>query len=275
MVLTHLISDLAAAQSDKRVSCIIMLDLSSAFDNIDHDVLASRLSSRFGFQSSALIWVVDYLKNRLQFVKIKDHVSSSRVLNCGVPQGSVLGPCLFSLYISQISDIICSYGLVHHVYADDICLYASFSVGDSCASFSMFQQCIEHLKDLFVSNRLKLNDEKSDILICQPKSCDFRISAEPIGDFHARISSCVKYLGVLIDSVLTFDDHITHLCRSAFYFLRTVYSIRRYIDESTATMIINSYIYSRIDYCNAILSLCTSQRIKRLQRIRNCCAQRH
>ena len=98
---------------------LLMLDLSAAFDTIDHGILLSRLNSLYGISGDALDWFKSYLSNRVQRVIIGDIVSECKNLNFGVPQGTVLGPKIYCMYTKPISDIIAGHGLSHHCYADD------------------------------------------------------------------------------------------------------------------------------------------------------------
>ena len=103
-----------------------MLDLSAAFDTIDHQILFDRLSSAFGIKDTALNWFKSYLDNRTQKVKINTFYSNEIPVKFGVPQGSVLGPLLFTLYIYPISSVIDKNMFSYHQYADDTQLYTSF-----------------------------------------------------------------------------------------------------------------------------------------------------
>ena len=179
---------------------------------------------------------------------------------------------LYSLYTSPISNIIHSYGLSHHIYADDTSIFISYSCSDAPESLDILDACTLHLLDWFNVNRLRLNPDKSVVLVCPPRGNivpnDVSLCGVPI-----PCSSVARYLGVNIDSFLTFDKHITDICQSSFACIRSLYRIRRYIDEQTAAQIIHAFIHTRLDYCNAIFAACSTRRIQRLQRIQNCCAR--
>src|SRR5437899_2372996 len=107
------------AMSHQRLTGLCMLDLSAAFDTIDHNILLERLSSWFGISGSVLNWFSSYLMGRTLSVKVQEYSSSPTNLNYGVPQGSVLGPILFNLYTTPLSSLISSHSLDHELFADD------------------------------------------------------------------------------------------------------------------------------------------------------------
>ena len=119
-------NDIAIASDQKTSVILLLLDLSSAFDTVDHCILLSRLSRRFGIGGRALEWFQSYLGDRTQFVNINGSTSERRVLKFNVPQGLFLGPLLFSLYTSPLSDIASKHELSFHFYADDRQLYVTF-----------------------------------------------------------------------------------------------------------------------------------------------------
>jgi len=115
------------AVGHQQVSCLCLLDISAAFDTIDHTILTHRLSSSFGISGTALSWIKSYLTSRSFTVNVAGHTSNPQTLTCGVPQGSVLGPLLFILYTAPLSKLISSSSVDHHLYADDTQLFISFS----------------------------------------------------------------------------------------------------------------------------------------------------
>src|SRR6218665_908686 len=126
-LLVSLYNKLVSAVSHQQVSCLCLLDISAAFDTIDHNILLQRLSSWFGVSSTALLWFQSSLSTRSFSVKACSHSSQPLPLSCGVPQGSVLGPLLFILYTTPLSHLIKSSSVDHHLYADDTQLFISFS----------------------------------------------------------------------------------------------------------------------------------------------------
>ena len=146
-VLLHLTNHFAVARSSHLISCMITLDLSSAFDTVDHEILLDRLHHNFNFSGVVLQFFSSYLNNRTQTIRFNSQLSDSYTLSCGVPQGSVLGPRLYSLYVAPVSEIIRSYNLSHHMNADDTCLYFSFSPADASDSIENFECCILHSCD--------------------------------------------------------------------------------------------------------------------------------
>jgi hypothetical protein len=105
------------------VTILALLDLSAAFDTVDHDILLRRLHYSYGIGGTALRWIRSFLTGRAQVVNFSGQVSTSSVLTCGVPQGSVLGPLLFNLYTADVVSIVQAHGVSVHCYADDLQLY--------------------------------------------------------------------------------------------------------------------------------------------------------
>ena len=122
-----------------QVTALTLLDLSAAFD---HATLANRLSDWYGISGQAQIWFSSYLQNRLQSVKIKDTLSDKVTLSYGVPQGSVPGPVLFTLYTTPLSAIISNFAINHRLYADDTQIYMSLSVSNAKEPFEKLQHCV-------------------------------------------------------------------------------------------------------------------------------------
>jgi len=158
-------NDLLLSINRQKVSALVLLDLSAAFDTIDHNILLSRLSSHFGITGSALNLLTSYLTNRSMSVVINSTLSPSSSVNTGVPQGSVLGPLLFSLYTSPISSIFSNSPVSFHLYADDTQLYLSFSASDSTHSLSILSSTLDSVHSWLTVNRLTVNPSKTEYLL--------------------------------------------------------------------------------------------------------------
>lgn len=271
-IFLHLCSDIAIAKDKGLVTCIVMLDFSAAFDTVDHDILLERLSLAFNFSGVVLKWFSSYLCNRTQRVRFNSCTSSHFPLVCGVPQGSVLGPRLYSLYVSPISDIIKMHKLSYHMYADDTCLYFSFSPDEIVNSVKIVELCIYHLCDWFNANRLKVNCNKTNVMMFNLNSSS-PVHVINVSGVDIYPNPTVSYLGVTLHDSFSFEKHVINVCRSSFAFLRSLYRIRRYLTEPTVVSIVNAFVLSRLDYCNSIFSFCNKRTICRLQRIQNCLAR--
>ena len=141
-----------------------LLDLSAAFDTVDHEILIRRLKTTFGIDGLALQWLSSYLSDRMQTVRVGGKCSGMSKVPHGIPQGSVSGPLLFILYSSPVADIISKHGLMSHSYADDTQIYFYCKPEQMSDLANKFSECTLELEAWMASNRLKLNCEKTDIL---------------------------------------------------------------------------------------------------------------
>ncbi|GFR97434.1 reverse transcriptase [Elysia marginata] len=158
-------SDVFESIDQKEICVMTLLDLSAAFDTIGRNILLTRLNQTFGLSGTVLQWFESYLSNRTQSVCIGDHTSRKLPLVFGVPQGSVLGPILFTLYTSPLSSIIKLLGMPYHLYADDTQMYCTDTINNLPLLLSKTSICIESVKEWMMTNKLKLNDDKTEIII--------------------------------------------------------------------------------------------------------------
>ena len=138
--------DLLTAVDNKGCVFLVLLDISAAFDTVDHSVLLNRLSVRYGVKGLALQWVESYLSNRKQFVYVGGAKSTEVDLDCNVPQGSVLGPGFFSDYNAPVADIFRKRGVDFHLYADDTQVYLSFPVGSEVEALQQLEACLQDVR---------------------------------------------------------------------------------------------------------------------------------
>ena len=221
---------IAIVLDQKRSVILLLLDLSAAFDTVDHCILLSRLSRRFGVGGTALAWFQSYLGDRTQFVNTNGSTFERRVLQFGVPQGSALEPLLFSLYTSPLSDIASKRELSFHFYADDRQLYVTFeasSLNDMELSKCRLKACVLEIDPCIILNKLKLNKDKTELLVISSLHC----ARPPLSHIHVcdeRVlaSPRARNIGVLFDESLSMVPQVTAMCKSAFYHLFKIRLIR-------------------------------------------------
>ena len=148
-----------------KVTVLALLDLSAAFDNIDHNTLIKRLSMWYGISGTALSWFSSYLIDRYQRVKMANCFSAPLPTSCGVTQGSVLGPLLFTLYTTPLSSVIQTHNLDHHLYADDTQIFVSLATPNTNCSLSQLGDCLQNVFHWMTNKKLKLNANKTEFLI--------------------------------------------------------------------------------------------------------------
>ena len=151
------------------ISLLILLDLSAAFDTIDHSILLHRLEHMIGIKDSALAWLRSYLTGRYQFVHAHNEASCHTEVKYGVPQGSVLGPLLFSLYMLPLGSVIRKHGITFYSYADDTQLYLSMKPND-CTPVTKLVACLSDIKNWMTNNFLCLNSDKTEVMLIGPKN---------------------------------------------------------------------------------------------------------
>ena len=141
-----------------------MIDMSAAYDTIDHNILLHRLSHHFGINNSVLSWFRSYLNNRSHCVDVNNNISCSFQLFFGVPQGSVLAPILFTLYIIPLTIIISKFGFSYHFYADDVQFYVTFDA-DKTLDANILTKCLKAVEQWLCCNKLKLNNSKTQCIL--------------------------------------------------------------------------------------------------------------
>ena len=169
-------NDLILAMDRGEVTSLILLDLSAAFDTVDHSILLTRLQNWFGLDGLSLDWFSSYLSLRSQAVSINDSISAFSTLSCGVPQGSVLGPLLFTLYTTPLGTVISKNSLKYHLYADDTQLYISFTPTNSALSLETLTTTFNDILSRMNLNKLLLNPSKTEFLLIGTKQQRLKFS---------------------------------------------------------------------------------------------------
>ena len=265
-------NDISVSLDKGHVTALILLDLAAAFDTIDHNTLTNKLAEWYGVSGMALAWFKSYLWGRHQKIKIDKSFSDSSLLEHGVPQGSVLGPLLFSLYTAPLSTIISSYGLSHHLYADDTQIYSSLTGDTATESLKMLQSCITGVSAWMAQSKLKLNPSKTEFLLIGSKSQREKfIHLFPLAvlDNEMNPADSARNLGVFFDSGLNFHQHISQV----FYHIRYLKRIRKSLPLALAKQIAVALVTSKQNYCNSLLHEIPAKDLQKLQRVQSCLAR--
>ena len=273
-VLLRLVNDITVALDNNLDVALILLDLSSAFDTVDHEILLKRLRLKFGFCGVVLQWIKSYLANRTQTTVVSEVQSESHNLYWGVPQGSALGPILFLLYISPIQEIALLHKLEIMIYADDTQIYTFLSHDHLKAQLKSLEACSNDIIDWFKSNWLRCNPDKTQFIHFSSRFKTAIPAVSMLIDGHdIKSVDSVGDLGVILDCSLSMKKHVSNLCSSASFALRNIRSIRNYLDKNRLERLVHAFISSKIDYCNSILYRLTNKEINKIQRIQNASAR--
>ena len=253
--LLKITSDALMAADRGMVTLLGMLDLSAAFDCVDHEIFLRRLDLSFGIRGSALAWIRSYLDNRTQRVRYNGFISESTTVLCGVPQGSVLGPLYFLCYTSDVFDIALRHGFRIHGYADDLQLYQHCLPSDMQDLNSGFTSCMDAIQCWMSSNRLRLNASKTEVLWLGSSRRLINLTPPPVvlGGVGILLSDEVRSLGVVIDPSVTFASHVSRVAWTCYYHLRQLRSIRKSLTVDSCHALVRALVISRLDYCNGLL----------------------
>ena len=255
------------------VTALTLLDLSAAFDTIDHTILLDRLNVYYGISELALGWFKSYLSGRTHLVKVGSTLSHPNAIQYGVAQGSVLGPIPFSLYTNSISSVIHSHSSInHHFYANDTQLYITLSPTNVSHSIQKLKNCLNNIQNFMFENKLKLNPEKKEFIPIGPKNNHKQLLPHfPINILGNQVSPAqsVRNLGVVFDSNFSFSDHVSEVLRSTIDHARDLYRIRPLLDLNTSVLSANALVRSRLDCCNSLFLSLTDFELRRFQLVQN------
>ena len=234
-----------------KFGCGIFLDLQKAFDTVNHDILIKKLE-HYGIRGNVLDWFRSYLQGRFQYVSVNGHSSDLLPISCGVAQGSVLGPLLFLIYVNDLPNI--SKVLQFYLFADDTSIY--FESDNLLTLQKVVNRELRKVRKWLEANRLSLNISKTNYVIFHSKvrKIDEFIRIK-IGSKTIKHENYVKYLGILVDSALTWKPHITQLSKKLSRSVGIFFKIRHYVTPETLKLLYYSLFHSFISYGIAVWGL--------------------
>lgn len=276
--LLRVLNDLLIAVDQGQVVILLLLDLSAAFDTIDHSILFFILHSMFGVSGTVLEWIKSYLSNRSQSVRVDQTTSAPSSLKYGVPQGSILGPLLFCIYMIPLAQIIRRHNMRLHIYADDTQLYCTFkpkAMNTREEAVKSAELCVDDIRSWMSAAKLKLNTDKTELLVVSSTHAkqfveDFALR---VGDTLVSSSESCRNLGVIFDRCLNMRKHVANVCRSSYFHLRSIGSIRKYLTEEACAQLLHAFVTSKLDYCNSLLVNLPSVLLSKIQRVQNTAAR--
>lgn len=270
--LLHVTDDIIQATDNGMCTILILLDFSRAFDTINHQVLIAILQY-IGLSNDAIILLRNYISNRKQKVVLDGITSAVLELKNGVPQGSILGPLLFCIYISQITQML-EYTRVHQ-YADDTQIYLSFPKQDLIQTKANVQEDISKFSKAARDHCLLLNPQKSQMMVFGPKTQTNDVKENlliQIDGIALEYVNKAKNLGLTIDSNFRFEEHVSKLLQKSYAMLKLIYRNRTYLSKKTKTILCESLVLSSFNYCDAVYGPCLTMNYQRkIQKVQNSC----
>ena len=263
-------NDLGKAMDDRLLTILVLYDFSNAFPSVNHDLLLSKLKW-YGFSQSVISWFRSYLTNRSQKVVLNGEVSSLMTLLFGVPQGSILGPLLFSLYINDIYKLFTK--SKSHLYADDLQNYVSFSYDTINLAVENINNEARALNHYAIGHNLMINPVKTQALIIgNPKIRSKLAQSIPpiiVNDVIIPYSVQVVNLGVTFDANLTWEPHIISKCKKARGALSRLRKHRELLPINVRLRLVQSLVLPILDYCCTVFYDMSAHNALEVQRIQN------
>ena len=257
--LLNLIESWKKYRDNHGYSAAVLMDLSKAFDTINHDLLLAKLHA-YGVSKNALKLMMSYLRNRYQRTKVNGEYSSWEELLTGVPQGSVLGPLLFNIYLND---------LLYAVENAEICNFADDTTPHS-SGYDLKEVMIdvEHdcslLVEWFRDNYLTLNADKCHLLVSGYK-CEAMYAS--VGDALLWEENSVKLLGLIIDSELTFNNYVQMICKKASQKLTAIVRLANIISEKKRKVLLKTFFESQFSYCPLLWMFCSRKLNNKINRL--------
>ena len=264
--LIELVDQIRSSIGESKMTCGIFIDLSKAFDTVNHQILLEKLE-HYGIRGHALELFKSYLSNRKQYVHIDKCKSQTLPISCGVPQGSVLGPLFFLLFINDLPNG-CTSGKIR-LFADDTTIFFHTNSIDDVVSTG--KAIMTQLSNWFTANKLTLNADKSSFTLFKSSKKVIQNVPEHINFLNQKIkrTSHIKFLGVILDENLTWNHHINEICSKLKRLFHIFYNIRNYLSKDNIKTIYYALVYSRIKYGITVYGQACKTKMQRIQTLQN------
>ena len=249
------------------VNAVVFLDLKKAFDTVDHEILVSKLNA-YGIRHGANDWFKSYLSDRTQKSLVNGFLSEDRFISCGVPQGTILGPLLFLLYINDLPN--CLKHSHPRMFADDTHLtYSAANVHDIDQNLN---QDLKSVSEWLAANKLTLNTSKTEFMLIGSRQRIRTFHSSPtltINETPIKRVDCVKSLGLNIDENLSWNKHIDKISKKIASGIGALKRMRPFVPSSTLKYIYSSIIQPHFDYCCVVWDNCSKSSADKLQKLQN------
>jgi hypothetical protein len=256
---------------------LVLLDLSAAFDTINHELLLSRLRDDFNIAGVALDWFRSYLSGRKFCVQAGGFKSKDYPLDIGVPQGSVLGPLLFTLFTTPLMKIFAKHEISYHLYADDTQFWVSFdhkNPDSELAARTALSCVFQEVEKWMANHSLKLNPSKTVFLpISRHKKYTEFLPLALNSLCSIPASQQARNLGVWFDSEFSFKHQIDEVRRVSFFHLRRLRNIRDFVPMDCFQSLMHAFVTSRLDYCNSLYFSLPCDSIRKLDHLLSAAAK--
>ena len=244
MALIILIDKITSALDNGDFTIAVLIDFRKAFDTVDHEILLNKLY-HYGIRGVAHDWMKSYLTNRPQQVSYNGETSAYKNMKCGVPQGSILGPLLFIIYINDLSSV--SNILTSVLFADDTTLLDSDS--NLTELVNRFNKELVNIVNWLNANRLSLNIDKTNFMIFRPKNKNDPSPNIIINGSLIEQVDKAKFLGVIIDNKLTWSDHTKNVTKKISKGIGVIIKARKYFNKETLLNLYNTMVLPFLSYC--------------------------
>lgn len=271
--LLKITDDIRHAMDKTQITVLTLFDFSKAFDSVFHPLLFIKLL-KCGFSAGCVNWVRSYLSGREQCVKSGNQESAWKPVIRGVPQGSVLGPLLFSLYINNVTaQLLFS---KFHLYADDLQIYISFPSSLIETAISNMNEDIAAIASWAFKHGLKLNESKTQTLLIGSNRLISNIDMDMVPRLRLNghpleFQNKVKNLGLIMNNNLTWTDQVTATCNKVFASIHSLKRFAIYFPLNMKVMLVKTLVFPHFNYCDTVYNDMTAELSDRLQRAQNYC----